>query len=63
MVSSLCVNLLDQDGCQILAVLQDAAGSKKILCRGIVERDGQQSKPVTLNIQQVTAHGSTPRHL
>ena len=29
MVSILCVNLLDQDGCQILAVLQDAAGSTK----------------------------------
>ena len=54
----MCVNLLDQDGCQILAVLQNTTGSKKnkektlqrYSRRDIVERDGQQSKPVTLNI-------------
>ena len=41
------VCLLDQDGCQILAVLQDAAGSKKDPAGVYLEGDGQQPKPIT----------------
>jgi len=43
------VSLLDQDGCQILTVLQDAAGSKKDSAGVYFQGDGQQLKPVTFN--------------
>ena len=57
------VCLLDQDGCQILTVLQDVAGSKKDLAGVYFQGDGQQPKPVTFNNYQVTPLGSTARHL
>ena len=57
------VCLLDQDGCQILIVLQDAAGSKKDSAGVYFQGDGQQLKPVTFNNYQVTPPGSADRHL